>query len=205
MTARSLAEARTLGESTYFTGKPCPRGHLADRFTKWQTCVECCRLKSAARYRRDPAYFAEKNRAWHRAHRDEHREKAKRFMGGLEPGERSMRRKRYYESWKQADPVRAANALREHSALRRAREVGAEGSVSRAEWEELKDQFGRRCLSCGRTENETLLTLDHVVPLSRGGSNTIENAQPLCRPCNSSKGVTALDYRRKEPLVHHLV
>ncbi|HAT1242480.1 TPA: HNH endonuclease [Corynebacterium striatum] len=31
------------------------------------------------------------------------------------------------------------------------------------------------------------MTLDHVVPLSRGGKNTIGNALPACQSCNSSK------------------
>lgn len=39
------------------------------------------------------------------------------------------------------------------------------------------------------------LTLDHVLPIAVGGSNTIDNAQPLCAMCNSIKGVQHIDYR----------
>jgi 5-methylcytosine-specific restriction endonuclease McrA len=45
--------------------------------------------------------------------------------------------------------------------------------------------FGRNCLKCGNTND---LTVDHIVPLSRGGSNYIYNLQPLCKRCNSIKG-----------------
>lgn len=32
------------GRQTYFTGKPCKRGHISDRFTSTHTCVECSRM-----------------------------------------------------------------------------------------------------------------------------------------------------------------
>lgn len=51
---------------------------------------------------------------------------------------------------------------------------------------------GYRCLKCGCTEN---LTLDHVLPRSKGGSNEIENLQTLCKPCNEDKADTYIDYR----------
>ena len=72
---------------------------------------------------------------------------------------------------------------------------GAEGSYTHAEWEELLRQYDRcpRCLRpwgeipppAGR---ETVITVDHIAPISKGGSNGIENIQPLCYSCNSAKG-----------------
>jgi 5-methylcytosine-specific restriction protein A len=41
---------------------------------------------------------------------------------------------------------------------------------------------------CRSTED---LTGDHIVPLSMGGTNTLENVQVLCRSCNSRKGTGA--------------
>lgn len=52
---------------------------------------------------------------------------------------------------------------------------------------------GDVCLRCGSDEH---ITLDHVVPVSRGGKNTISNLQPLCRSCNSTKGTKTIDYRK---------
>jgi 5-methylcytosine-specific restriction endonuclease McrA len=40
-------------------------------------------------------------------------------------------------------------------------------------------------IACGATTN---LTLDHVIPRSKGGSNRLENLQLLCQPCNLAKG-----------------
>lgn len=47
---------------------------------------------------------------------------------------------------------------------------------------------GRRCVYCGCTEEEMTLCLDHVIPLSRGGSNTADNLVVACFPCNTDKG-----------------
>lgn len=77
--------------------------------------------------------------------------------------------------------------------LRRARQLGAEGSFTRQEWRDLCDQYGNRCLACGA---EGRMTPDHIVPLSRGGTNWISNIQPLCLLCNMRKHTKTVDYRQ---------
>jgi len=51
---------------------------------------------------------------------------------------------------------------------------------------------GMHCLKCGSEEG---LTIDHVVPLARGGNNDVENLQTLCYRCNSAKGDAVKSYR----------
>lgn len=48
------------------------------------------------------------------------------------------------------------------------------------------DRDGYQCLSCGCRSD---LTVDHVMPESKGGPTEINNLQTLCRSCNSKKGV----------------
>ena len=73
------------------------------------------------------------------------------------------------------------------SANRRARMANAEGYHTTGEWEQLKIQHGFRCARCQRREPEIKLTRDHIIPLARGGTNYIENIQPLCSKCNCIK------------------
>lgn len=72
-----------------------------------------------------------------------------------------------------------------HGRNYRARKFNAEGEFSRQEWADLCVKYNHRCAYCG---NKTKLTADHIIPLSRGGSNFITNIRPACRSCNSKKG-----------------
>lgn len=49
---------------------------------------------------------------------------------------------------------------------------------------EVMERDGFACLECGAVED---LSLDHIVPHSHGGPETVENLRVLCRPCNSRK------------------
>jgi len=69
-------------------------------------------------------------------------------------------------------------------ARRYAREKGAVGSHTLIEWNNLKILFNNKCAKCKERKK---LTKDHIIPLSKGGTDFIENIQPLCCNCNSKK------------------
>ena len=75
---------------------------------------------------------------------------------------------------------------------RRARLSSATGTFTQEEFNNLCSSLNNICLCCGE---EKKLTADHVIPISRGGSNSIDNIQPLCQSCNSSKHTQTIDYR----------
>jgi 5-methylcytosine-specific restriction endonuclease McrA len=89
--------------------------------------------------------------------------------------------------WTKDNPERAALASRLKKQRRR-----AAGVLTADEWRQIQAQYGHLCLACG---SDGPLTIDHIVPVSRGGSNTAANVQPLCGPCNSAKATKTIDYR----------
>ncbi len=67
------------------------------------------------------------------------------------------------------------------------RKKGNSGSHTLGEWETLKAQYNWTCPFCKKAEPKIKLTEDHIIPLSKGGSDNIENIQPLCLICNCKK------------------
>ncbi len=68
--------------------------------------------------------------------------------------------------------------------LRRERSKARE--LRKSQWWRNRVARGE-CHYCGGAFPPAELTLDHVVPLSRGGRSTRGNCVPACKECNSRK------------------
>lgn len=65
-----------------------------------------------------------------------------------------------------------------------------QSGVYRRFWSAVVARHGCACVYCGLSVD---MTLDHVIPRSRGGSDSVDNLVPACRSCNSSKGARTPD------------
>jgi 5-methylcytosine-specific restriction endonuclease McrA len=173
--------------------------HLVRRRTRYQQNIEKERTRSR-RYReanrekvrmrdraRRAALAPEQRRAIARRQYLRRAEQARAYSRRWyhENRDRALTFNRQYRRRKPAENVQRVNR-------RRARLRGAGGTYTAAEWQALCEKYGNRCLACGC---DGPLTVDHVVPITRGESNSIDNLQPLCRPCNQRKGTQIIDYR----------
>jgi HNH endonuclease len=126
--------------------------------------------------------------------RNENKEKQK----ALTENWRERNRTRYLENvrrWQKDHPEKHKATQKINGAMRRARLKNAEGTYTTEEWTICKTQHGNVCLRCHRPETERPLSPDHVIPLSKGGTNYISNIQPLCLPCNHFKRNKIIDWR----------
>lgn len=62
----------------------------------------------------------------------------------------------------------------------------------------IYEKYNGRCAICGEPIGFKNLTLNHKVPLSKGGTNEFENLQLACRECNlMKKGLTEKEFQKK--------
>jgi 5-methylcytosine-specific restriction endonuclease McrA len=75
-------------------------------------------------------------------------------------------------------------ARKRHKATRRARFLKTQGSFTDESLSNKFKYYGNRCIYCKTDDN---ITLEHLIPLSRGGTNWTANLAPSCLPCNMKK------------------
>lgn len=123
-------------------------------------------------YQKNKAQIDEWKRGWNK----ENAERLRKRRHELYDREKSVAAAREWRR-KNPDKVRIIHTKR-RTALR-----NLPSDLTPTEWQEIKDSYDNKCVYCGKPAS----TLDHLVPVNKGGGNTKENAVPACRSCNSSK------------------
>jgi 5-methylcytosine-specific restriction endonuclease McrA len=143
--------------------------------------------------------IAEQKRAWIQDHREEylarlargslyyqtHKEQAAE-SGRLRYQKNRDKRLRYSKEWRKRNPEKSRRILQRRKALVRNAPIGNEDLIFewRSRW------INRRYAVCYWCKTKVLTSrcqVDHIVPLAKGGSHSVENLCISCEPCNHSK------------------
>jgi 5-methylcytosine-specific restriction endonuclease McrA len=97
------------------------------------------------------------------------------------------------KNYKQKNPQKVLSAIHKRNAQKR------NNGVFKILDKELLKLKNSSCFYCDERE---LITMDHIIPLSKGGNHSIGNLISACSRCNSSKNnkllIEFLQYRRKQ-------
>ncbi len=83
---------------------------------------------------------------------------------------------------------RAKNPDKSKEATHRYRTRKLNAYVAPVDFEEIYQRDNGLCKICGQLVERSKATLDHIIPLSKGGTHEPSNVQIAHGPCNSSKG-----------------
>lgn len=120
------------------------------------------------------------NNAYHRAHYSSEKRR-----------ERYEREREKFAQYYQDNKEKLKKQSIHRTRNQRAKEKGATDTLSLTDWEKILKKFGNRCAYCGSDGKPLGLGADHLIPLTKGGTNTPDNVVPCCRSCNSRKNTKA--------------
>ena len=170
------------------------REHVRDLDRKYYAAdPEKQRAEARASYYKDPERAKGRNKRWFAEHPKYKRD---RYKANPEPILKHDKR------WRENNPDkhkaklvrwRKENPSKNHEYQIKRRQYETNGKFTARDWRALLDRYGHQCLACHAIDKK--LVADHVIPLSRGGTNTIDNIQPLCELCNMKKHTMRTDYR----------
>lgn len=184
----SRKQAKLTGLTRYFTGAPCPYGHFAERFVSSCNCVSCAKGVLKRWLSKNPQKKRALDNKWwnensaRRAPQQRIRKRLER-LNNPQGAITAVRR------WQKSNPEKVRAMVRNRDARRKR----ALGSHTADEILALLERQNWKCAACNISIRKRR-HIDHVIPLSRGGSNDIANLQGLCPACNCSKNA-------KDPIV----
>lgn len=210
----SRKEAVECGSKFFFTGVACDLGHLDRRYTAGGACRACQIARSALYQKENSEHVNAKNSRWAARNRDKVAARTSRWQKA-NPERAAAKVAR----WRAKNPERARANVRKTAAgkpdeyhaarklawvranrdkwnaiqcARRARKLSAPGKFTAEDVAALRECQDDLCAGC-RQPMLAKHTVDHIMPLIRGGSNWPSNTQLMCRNCNSSKNDMTMD------------
>ncbi len=152
-------------------------------------CKECCKAysqstrgKEAIKNHRQTEKYKQSQRRYsqtenRRLYNKQYQrsEKAKQYQKQYQ---HSGKRKQVLKRYRQSENGRQVN--RKNTMIYRTRKTRGGGSYTIYEWFNLCEFYDFHCLKCNKQFSFKQLAVDHIKPVSKGGSSFIWNIQPLC-------------------------
>lgn len=170
--------------------RQCSRCHAGNASRGHRWCGGCRREYDRARLL-DPAHLEAKRQRQRDDYAEITPEKRKRLT---ETNRRWLQSEHGKASHRRSDrrysaTERGRDRRRQRENRRRAKRASVDTTLTPEQWNEIMGRSGGRCFYCKKKRR---LTMDHVVPLSKGGAHAAYNVVPACGSCNSSKGAQRL-------------
>lgn len=220
--SRELLESHGVDTEKLYLGKLCKRSHdwnntgFTLRYVKGSICPECKRLTGRLWEKQNPEAVREMGRRkraknpdryknyYHRNlekerargirkyHRYKPRNQARMRKWYEENRDLVIERSRDYQQTPIGKMVRKGIHNRRRAAILRTRAI----PYTPNELQQHFEKFGNECVYCG---NPDRISVDHFIPLVKGGSDCLGNLVPCCRSCNTSKNVNdALEWYQRQ-------
>jgi 5-methylcytosine-specific restriction endonuclease McrA len=174
----SCKEAKELGLTRYFTGKPCKRGHIAQRRVSKRSCDECNTISVRERYQNNRDKILEQSKEWAKQNKERKTRSNKLYREANPEGCRKANR-----NWK----LRNLEIVSTRERNRRSAKKQSLGSHTKQEILHILLLQKGRCAYC-KSKVGRSYHVDHIIPLARGGGNGKDNLQICCPKCNLRKG-----------------
>lgn len=184
----SRKNALDLGLKRYFTGKPCPHGHVCERYVSGWVCCECALLGSKKWQKENPEKAKRINKKSIAANKEKISQRYNTwYYENLD----------YHKKWREQNREAvnfSASKYRKNNpekvlalnASRRALRSGSVGTHTSDDVFKMLKLQKHKCANC-LTDISNAYHVDHIMPLALGGSNWPENLQCLCPTCNLKK------------------
>lgn len=207
------AEAKAAGLTRFFTGKPCERGHLSERYTNAPNCIECLKEqnntedmkkkraelgKRWAQENKEKVYLIKKKYADKNKDKNNARSKIERTVNfdkvKIRKQNWNARNPDYMKIYAKNNP----EIIRSAANRRRGKEKQAEGTHSALDIKNIFKMQRGLCAYC-KVNIKKKYHIDHIVALKNNGSNWPKNLQLLCPDCNLRKSSTdAIIFSQRE-------
>jgi 5-methylcytosine-specific restriction endonuclease McrA len=199
----SRQEAKAANLAHFYTGVPCMHGHDALRTVSDGACKKCRSLQKAAQFQNNKPTMMRRNQEYAANNKEKMYEYTKKWRGKNKErfkskqnewkksnpeyhqkwyAENSDRRREVAKIWRDNNPEKVKAIIHK----RRALESNAEGYFLPSDIKRIMEMQRSKCAICRRSIKNKY-HIDHIMPLSRGGTNWPHNLQLLCPSCNVRK------------------